>query len=51
MYNVIEYSQIYSKTFGSLWQYCRDELALNDDGNIIDFCDITLLIHLNSKKE
>ena len=24
MYNLIEYSDNYSKTFGSLWQYCKD---------------------------
>ena len=26
MYNLIEYSDNYSKTSGSLWQYYRDEL-------------------------
>ena len=25
MYNLIEYSNNYSKTSGSLWQYCKDE--------------------------
>ena len=25
MYNLIEYSDNYAKTFGSLWQYYRDE--------------------------
>ena len=25
MYNLIEYSNNYAKTSGSLWQYCRDE--------------------------
>ena len=25
MYNLIEYSNNYSKTTGGLWQYCRDE--------------------------
>ena len=29
MYNVIEYSNNYSKTSGSLWQYYRDELNDN----------------------
>ena len=33
MYNVIEYSDDYSKTSGILWQYCRDERALDDDGD------------------
>ena len=25
MYNLIEYSDSYSKTSGSLWQYCKDD--------------------------
>ena len=31
MYNLIEYSDNYSKTSGTLWQYCRDKpnLAAN----------------------
>ena len=37
MYNLIEYSDNYSKTSGSLWQYCKEIPAVNDDGNIIDF--------------
>ena len=37
MYNLIEYSDAYLKTSGSLWQYYRDESALNDNGNITDF--------------
>ena len=36
MYNLIEYSDAYSKTSGSLWQYYRDEPALNSNGEIID---------------
>ena len=30
MHNLLEYSEIYSKTSGSSWQYSRDELALNN---------------------
>ena len=37
IYNLIEYSDPYLKTSGSLWQYFRDEPALNDNGEIIDF--------------
>ena len=37
MYNVIEYSNAYSKTSESLWQYYRDEPVLDDNNNIIDF--------------
>ena len=36
MYNLIEYGDNYSETSGTLWQYCRDKLAL-DDGDIVDF--------------
>ena len=34
MSNLIEYSNNYSKTSGSLWQYYRDETALNNDGTL-----------------
>ena len=37
MYNLIEYSDDYSKTSGSLWQYCKDIPAVNNAGNIVDF--------------
>ena len=37
MYNLIEYSENYSKTSRSLWQYCKDIPAVNDDGTVIDF--------------
>ena len=32
MHNLIEYSDIYSKISGSLWQYYRDEPALDNNG-------------------
>ena len=37
MYNLIEYSDNYSKTSGSLWQYCKDIPAVDDNGAIVDF--------------
>ena len=37
MYNLIEYSDNYSKTSGSLWQYYKDIPAVDDDGDIEDF--------------
>ena len=37
MYNLIEYNDNYSKRTGSLWQYCKDIPAVDDDGNIINF--------------
>ena len=36
MYNLIEYSDNYSKTSGSLWQYCKEIPAVNA-GDIVDF--------------
>ena len=37
MYNLIEYSDNYSETSGSLWQYCKEIPPVNNNGNIIDF--------------
>ena len=37
MYNLIEYSDNYSKTSRSLWQYCKDISAVNDNGDIVYF--------------
>ena len=37
MYNLIEYSDNYAKTTGSLWQYCKDIPARNANGEIIVF--------------
>ena len=37
MYNLIEYSDAYSKTSGGLWEYYRSEAALEGNNNIIDF--------------
>ena len=37
MYNLLEYSDNYLKISRILWQYCRNEPAVNDNGGIIDF--------------
>ena len=37
MYNLIEYSDNYSKTSESLWQYCKDVPAVSNNGDIVDF--------------
>ena len=37
MYNVIKYSDNYSKASGSLWQYCKEIPAANNAGDIVDF--------------
>ena len=45
MYHLIEYSDNYSKISRILWQYCRDEMALDDNGDItmnLVNCEINL---------
>ena len=37
MYTLIEYSDIYSKTFGSLWQYFKDVPVVNNNGDVLEF--------------
>ena len=37
LHNLIECKNAYSKTSGKLWQYYRDEPAMDDNGNITDF--------------
>ena len=37
MYNLIEHSDNYSKKSESLWQYCKDMSAVNNDGHTADF--------------
>ena len=37
MYNLLEYSDIYSKKFGRLWHYYKDKLFLNANGVITNF--------------
>ena len=37
IYNLIEYNDHYSKTCGSLWQYCKDKPAINNNDKIVDF--------------
>ena len=37
MYNLIEYSDSYWKTSASLWQYCKEIPAVNNNGDIVNF--------------
>ena len=39
MYNLIEYSDNYSKTSGSLWQYCKDIPAVDNNNAIVNFAE------------
>ena len=49
MYNLIEYSDTYSKTSGSLWQYTKDIPAVNNDNAIVDFTNNSLTGSFNFK--
>ena len=49
MYNLIEYSDNYSKTTGSLWQYCKEIPAINNDADITDFNGANATDSLNFK--
>ena len=51
MYSLIEYSNNYSETSGSLWQYCKDIPAVDDNGNIVILLGLMILIHLILKQE
>ena len=47
IYNLIEYMNIYSKTSGSLWQYYRDEPALDNVTILLIFL-LTMIIVFRS---
>ena len=49
MYYLIEYSDNYSKTSGSLWQYYRDETALDNAGVIILPFFLVTVFRLNKR--
>ena len=51
MYNLIEYSDNYSKTSESLWQYCNDIPAVDDNDAIVFLMVLMLLIHLILKQK
>ena len=46
MYNLIQYSDNYSKTSGRLWQYCKDIPAIDNNGISLILMGLMLLIHL-----
>ena len=49
MYNLIEYSDNYAKTTGSLWQYSKDIPARNDNNEIAVFARNNFTDSLNFK--
>ena len=48
-HNLVEYSDNYSKTFGSVWQYHGDITAVNNNDEIADFGEGNLTELFNSK--
>ena len=49
MYNLTEYSDNYSKTSGSLWQYCKDILTVDNNNAIVSFTENNLTDSFNFK--
>ena len=49
MYNLIVYNDNYSKTSGSLWQYCKEIPALDDNGDFEDFDGANAIDSINFK--
>ena len=49
MYNLIEYSDNYAKTTGSLWQYCKDIPARSNNNQIVNFTANNLTDSFNFK--
>ena len=48
MNHLIEYSDNYSTTYGSLWQYCKDIQAV-DNNTIVNFAENHLTDSFNFK--
>ena len=51
MYNLINYSDNYSKTSGSLWQYYRNKPPLFNVGDIANFHDANNSVPFKNKKK
>ena len=49
MYNLIEYCDNYAKKSGSLWQYCSDTPAVDNNNAIVDFTGNNLTELFNFK--
>ena len=49
LYNLLEYSLAYEKTPGSLWQYCKDVPAVDNNNAIVNFTDNNLTGSFNFK--
>ena len=51
MYDLIEYSDNYSKTSGSLWECCKDIAAVNNCNPTVNFAENNLTDSFNFKEK
>ena len=51
MFSLIEYSDDYSKTSRSLWQYCKETPAVNNAVILLILMELMLLTHLILKQK
>ena len=51
MYNLIAYSDNYLKASRSLWKFCRDEPAVDDNGAVTDFTEANADTNSFKRKE
>ena len=49
VYNLIEYSDNYSKASGRLWQYCKDIPAVDNNNAIVNFAENNITDSFNFK--
>ena len=49
MYNLVEYSDNYSKTFESLWRFCKDIPAVDNNNVIVNFSENNFIDSFNFK--
>ena len=49
MYNLIEYSDNYLKTSASLWQYCKEIPAVDNNNALVNFAENNLTDSFNFK--
>ena len=49
LYNLLEYSDAYTRTSGSFWQYCKDMPAVDNHNAIVDFTENNLTYSFNFK--
>ena len=49
LYNLLEYSDAYDRTSASLWQYCKDIPAVDNNNAILNFAENNLTDSFNFK--